>query len=56
LELTLADGTTAEVDVIEFGKNYSISEKMEAYDHHDELISNQSLPLVKSYTFKTEEH
>jgi hypothetical protein len=56
LVLSLADWTTAEVDVIEFWKNYEISEKVEAYDHHNELINNQSLPLVKAYTFKTKEH
>jgi len=54
LELKLADGSTTDVEVVEFNRSATKSEKMIAYDENGEYILLGSNP--KSFTFKTEEH
>lgn len=51
LVLSLADWTTQEVQITEFNRDFTRSEKMTALDQHWEFITNDSLKLVKTFTF-----
>jgi hypothetical protein len=51
LELTLANWTSIDVDVIEFNKHFQKSEKLPAKDHNWNPIMNDNLKYTKSFTF-----
>jgi len=56
LELNLlGNEETVEVEVNEFGIHHVKSDKLEVRDQNGELISNESLPLARTFTFDTEE-
>ena len=51
LVLQLADSTSMSVDVNEFNRDFTRSEKITALDHHGEIITNDNIKFAKFYTF-----
>ena len=56
LALQLADGTSIDVEVNEFGVHHMKSEYMVAKDQNGGLIYNETLPLATSFTFDTPDY
>lgn len=55
VRLSLANWENVEVEINDFGRDVTLSEQMEAKDHHWEVITLENLKMVKSYTFDTKE-
>lgn len=51
LVLSLADGSTIDVDVVEFNRDFDRSEKMVCKNQYDEYITNENIKFVKEYRF-----
>jgi hypothetical protein len=54
-KLSLANWENVEVEINDFGRDVTLSEQMEAKDHHGEVITLENLNMAKSYTFDTKE-
>jgi len=55
MRLELANGTTVDVDSIEFGNNFTRSDKMEAKFEHGEVITTENHKYAKEYRFESKE-